>query len=252
MNDLLPQPTRRWPPGEWLGGLSTLTAACLVSWLLCDYAAAPVWAAFILSSAVAWVMYRFVRASTRGVILWYAAALSVLAWMSLPDGPDEVVWACAVIGLLLALASSSAFLVAAVKNRGREAANCNGCALALSTLIGWIVIGGTIRGELRRHEEIQRTTHMLVAVHELAHDADAIRARLGRSPADEKEFVRLRGEPMPCSMPAEYLAYFHNSEFDYQFNFGLRNFWGDHWDLFGYVAVYYGPSASPRLRVFLF
>ena len=57
MSDSLPQPSGRRPGREWLGGLLTLIAACLVSWLLCDYAAAPVWAAFVLSGAVAWVMY---------------------------------------------------------------------------------------------------------------------------------------------------------------------------------------------------
>jgi hypothetical protein len=158
---------------------------------------------------------------------------------------------CGRAGLLLALASSIFFLVVAAKNRSREAANCNGCALALSTLLAWVVIAGNMRGELRRQDEVQETTRMLVAVYELAHDVDSIRARLGRLPADQKEFVQLRGEPIP-RLGVRSISYFRDSEPDYRLDFMLGGFWGDRRDLFGYVAWYSGPNANPRLHVDLF
>ncbi|MCX5682078.1 MAG: hypothetical protein NT049_00100, partial [Planctomycetota bacterium] len=70
---------------------------------------------------------------------------------------------------------------------------------------------------------------------------------------DEEELVQLRGKPMPTFGLGHYpIHYYRSSDLDYQLNFSFRSFWGYRWDIFGYVASYYGPNATPRLFVDLF
>jgi hypothetical protein len=189
-----------------------------------------------------------------GLVLWCAGsvAIAIAFRSSFHEGSDASAvfgW----LGLVCVAASVLAFLVAAVKRRKGQAANCGGCVLALFTLIIPATAANTIHRSLWRQDDIQETTRTLVTVHKLAQDIDSIRARLGRLPKDERELVRLRGKPMPLFGSGHHpISYYRVSDSDYLLNFSFRSFWGYHWDLLGYVASYHGPNVTPRLFVDLF
>jgi hypothetical protein len=210
-------------------------------------------ASWAVIAVIGWVMYRFVRMSKVGVILWCCAAALLIAafWVPLPDDAEGLRLLCAIPGPLLPV-SSIVFLVAATKDPARRAANCGGCMLAVFTLVIWIAAVCTIREFRSRQESVEQTTTTLVKLHELAAEIELIRARLGRLPEDEKELVEMRGKPMPTFYGHFQIQYLRDTEGHYQLSCSVSDFWGSHWDLFGWIVSYYGPSSTPRLRVILF
>lgn len=251
MNGSLPEQGRCSPTGrKWLLGLSILAAACVVAWLLVAHLDLPFPASCVLIAATGLVLYRFSLASTPGVVLWCAAAVAISEAYWMPIRTNGLWVTCILLGGVLPLVSSAVFLIAALENRTRQAVNCAGCVLALFTLITWIVAGRTIHDAIHIQKDIQETTRRLATVHKVAQDVESIRARLGRLPKDEKEFVQLLGKPMPVFGEYDRISYYRNSDLDYRLNFSLRSFWGYGGDF--YVASYQGPNTTPRLFVDLF
>jgi hypothetical protein len=254
MNDSLPEQNRCCRAGRnWLFGLTVLPAACAIAWLLAAQMGSPFQASCVLIAAIGWVLYRFARANILGIVLWCLSA-AVISRLCKTVMRAELFWEVNIaVGALLPIVTSIVFLVAAAIDRRRRIANCGGCVLALFTLVAWIAGANTLHNAFHMQEDSRETTRTLVAVHKLAQEVDSIRAHLGRLPKNEEELIRLRGKPMP-TLGARHspIQYYRTSDVDYRLSFGLRNFWGHHWDLWGYVASYYGPNTTPRLFVDLF
>jgi hypothetical protein len=208
----------------------------------------------VLILAAGWALHRFARASARGTILWCAAAvaMSVVGWTATGGDAEMIREVCALVWLLLSLVSGIIFLIVAARQSAGRVGNCAGCALALFTIIVPLAAGGAAQSRLHRIEQVRRTARMILIFHRLGAEVEAIRTRLGRLPADEEELVRLRGKPMPPDGEKYRIRYYRRDEKQYDMSYNAADFWGRHWDLFGWIFHYYGPSSPQRLHAELF
>jgi hypothetical protein len=208
--------------------------------LLAIYAEHPVLAAWLIIAAIGYTL-RFAGANVPGVLLWIAAAamLNSAVWTT---SLGELVL-LALGGALLSLPAGVVFLVASIKNRKRCAANCAGCMLVLFTVLICLFPGHTLNTYRDRREANQDSRQKILALHRLAADIEAIRARLGRVPNDEAELVALGGKPMPL-----HVLYVNQGTNSYVLIGGVPQLWG-HSDLFGWGLDFFGPNTVPRVRV---
>jgi hypothetical protein len=99
---------------------------------------------------------------------------------------------------------------------------------------------------------VQETRQLLLTLHRLSAEIEAIRAKTGRLPKDEAELVTLRGKPMPPYYRQYQVRYYRNEMGGYSMHCSAPDFWGEHWDLFGWIILFYGPNSTQRLEVDLF
>jgi hypothetical protein len=160
-------------------------------------------------------------------------------------------------GFLLSLPAGILLLLASVKNRTRCAGNCAGCMIVLFALVVYWVSGGTMRSYRVGPEAVQQTRQLILMLHRLTADIEAIRVRLGRLPNDEAELVALRGKPMPPYYQDYRVRYMRNyregyPRADYFLECGASQFWGHHWDLFPWIFLFHGPNDVQRLQAVAF
>ena len=234
---------------RWLSGVLLLAAA----WAFVIYMNAPWAASYVMAAAIGWILYRLARANASGIALWCLAVVAVGTTCGVLPGSeaDGLMALCSLTGVILLLASATAFLAAALKDRIHRGGNCAGCNLALFTLIAWVAGYAGINSRVRHQDAVQRTTETIIELHKLAAEVESIRARLGRLPNDEMELVALRQKPMPTFYRNFQIGYRLDRD-RYYLTCSLSDFWDCHWDLFGWIVSYYGPNAPRRMQIILF
>jgi hypothetical protein len=95
-------------------------------------------------------------------------------------------------------------------------------------------------------EAIQETRQLIVKLHRLSAEIEAIRAKTGRLPKDETELVALRGKLLPPCSDNYPPSYYRDDRGGYSLNGYVTYFWGRGW---GCVFCYYGSDAAQRLHV---
>jgi hypothetical protein len=239
---------------NWLLGLAILAAASVAAWLLAAYAHWPIAAAIVMIAAVGGVLYRTAHANAYGVALWCLAILliSLHQWTPISEYLPGSKDAYRGISSLFLVTGCIVFLVRAAKYRHSRAANCAGCVLAFYTLCFCAAVSSDAY-RLRTYLDcVDHTTHILITLHKLANDIEAIRTRIGRLPANEAELVQLRGEPMPIYYGQYRINYYLRDSGIYDLSCCENNFWGSHWDIFGWILHYYGPQSTQRLHAEVF
>lgn len=150
------------------------------------------------------------------------------------------------------IAGMVVFLVAASKDRRHRAVNCAGCMMILFTWLISVSTAAAIREHLDYQERVEKTTHTIITLHQLSAEIEAFRERLGRLPDNEDELVELRGQPMPPFYKNYRISYQRCSKDEYYLSCSISDFWGQHWDLFGWIFMFYGPNSTQRLHAILF
>jgi hypothetical protein len=229
---------RRW---GWLSVPCVLAIAGVGAGPLGVHTEHAAWASCLISAAIGYTLW-FAGASVPGILLWIAAAAMLGAAVWTTTSLLEIL--AALGGALLALVAGVVFLVASIKNRRRCSANCAGCTLAVfAVLICWFP-GLTIKVYRERREANQDQRQMILALHRLATEIDAISARLGRSPRDDAELAALRGKPLP-----PHFLYTSQGDKSYLVIAFPHELWGAS-DMFGWSLEFYGgPDAVPRIQV---
>jgi len=194
------------------------------------------------------------RVNTAGIALWCLAALliSLQQWTPISEHLLGFKDMHSIFISLFLMIGSIVFLVSAARHRRRRVGNCAGCILAFFTLIICATMANDTQNCRRQMDDIERTTHILIILHKLANDIESIRTRIDRLPADEQELVRLRGKPMPTYRGLYRIHYYRYDMEQYDLSCCQSNFWGSHWDLFGWILHYYGPHSTQRLHAELF
>jgi len=104
-------------------------------------------------------------------------------------------------------------------------------------------------------DNVQETRKLISTLHGLTAEIETLRSQMGRLPRDEAELVALRGRPMPPSHFGHGLISYQRDagrdglDGDYHLECMASHFWGCHWDIFGWIILYYGPNASRRFHV---
>jgi hypothetical protein len=247
--------SRRWE--TWLGVPVGFVVVGVAAWLLTVYAHAPIVAAWLVIAAVGWMLSRFGKASVLGIIVWIAAAAVLSAGFWTPVSfhglfffPSSFAFTAG--GLLLSLPAGIIFLIASIKNQPRCAGNCAGCMIVLFTFVIYCTSGSTMQTHRFGPESIQETRQMILTMHRLSAEIEAIRAKTGRLPKDEAELVALRGKPMPPYRGDYRVSYQRNDQGGYNLNCCASHFWGRGWDIFGWILIFHGPDAVQRLQAILF
>jgi hypothetical protein len=195
--------------------------------------------ACVLTAVVGWILNRFAHVKTAGVVLWCLATAALITATLSPKGDLWPISAlCALMAVILFVASSIVFLVAAMKDRTRRRQNCAGCTLAAFTLIAWFVGLGVIGDCVRCQEHLKSGTETLMPLNKLGIEIESLRKRLGRLPRDEEELVSLRGTPMPPYYQELRLHYSRLDEEHYE----LRC-------VGSWIVYYYGPNSPRRIKL---
>lgn len=249
--------SRAWV--AWLGVPFGLAVVGVAVWLLVVYAHTPILAVWLAIAAIGWTLHRLGRASGFGVVFWIAGAamLSAGLWPPISIGQPwlRVSQILGSVGFVLYLSAGILFLVASAKDRRRYAGNCAGCMIVFFSVIIPAVSAGTIRSHREGPEAVQETRQMILTLHRLTAEIEAIRSRIGRLPNDEAELVALRGQPMPQHHQTFRISYDRPDANDYRtrgnyhLQCGSSHFWGEHWDFWGWIFHFYGPDAVQRVYV---
>jgi hypothetical protein len=217
---------------------------------------------WLLIAIVGPILHRFGRVSPLGIVLWMIAAAMLSTWWCVPTSLGNT-WVgishiLAAIGVVLSLAAGVLFLVASFRDRGRCVANCAGFMLVFFSVIIPVDAAYTMHSRRAGPEAVQETRQLILTLHQLAADIEAIRARTGRLPKDEAELVALQGKPMPAYY-RDYRVNYHriddkgdSSADAYALGCIAADFWGENGDFFGWVVSFHGPRAVQRLVVVLF
>ncbi len=245
-------------PWVWLGAMGVVAVAAAPVL----HAPVLVLASWLVIGTVGWILHRFGRATVIGIVLWAAAGVlmsaSLWASPSLGDPWVRILHFLPAAGLALTLPAGLVFLVASVRDRKRCAGNCAGCMVVLFSIIVPAVSACTIHRHRARCEAVQETRQLILMLHQVAGEIEAIRAQTGQLPKDEAELVALRGKPLPAYY-REYRTKYYRTDSEgapgrdgYYLDCTARDFWGEHQDLFGWILFFHGPHAVQRLDVDLF
>jgi hypothetical protein len=98
-------------------------------------------------------------------------------------------------------------------------------------------------------EAVQETRQLILTLHRLSAEIEAIRAQMGRLPKDEAELVALRGKPMPTYYRDSRVSYLRDDRNGYRLDCCVSYLWGHGW---GWIVCFYGPEAVQRLHAVLF
>jgi hypothetical protein len=243
----------------WLGVPLGLAAVGAAAWALTTYARSPIAASCLTIVAICWTLFRFGRANLWGVVLWGFAAAILSAGFWTPETSESdhglfVIPRGVVLGaggFLLSLPAGIVFLFASVKNRSRCAGNCAGSMIVLFTFVVYCTAGSAMRTHRVGPEFVQETRQLLLTLHRLSAEIEAIRARTGRLPKDEAELVVLRGKPMP-PFYHDYCVHYSREGDSYRLDCSASHFWGRSWDFFPWIFCYYGPDSPQRLQAISF
>jgi hypothetical protein len=86
----------------------------------------------------------------------------------------------------------------------------------------------------------------------LGNEVESFLSQNGRLPNDEAELVAFRGKPMPPFHDKYCYRYKRTNGDEYSIECTMSDAWGKHWDLFGYIILYYGPKSPERIHAMLF
>ena len=241
---------------NWLVAIALLLIVAVAAWLLTAYTNVPFLAAWLVIAVIGWILYRIGHAHILGIILWVVAATLLSAWFWIPDMSSIMArvlfWS---LPLLLFLSAVIVFMVFSLTRRRHYIGNCAGCVIAVFSVVNMAMVYGTIQHQRRGVESVQETRQLVLELHRLSAEIEAIRARLGRLPKDEAELVALRKKPMPEYHPGFRISYDrpgsddYRRRGDYHLQCGASHFWGTHWDLFPWIFHFYGPDAEQRLYI---
>jgi hypothetical protein len=242
--------------GWWCNFIAPVLG-CTIAFVLITFFDLYVAASWILITVVGYVLYRWTELRRSGIVLWCLAAAAISITMPMAfsvsydvgSGTKEFFSA---LGILLTIASTVVFIIAAALDRTRFPGNCGGAVLALSTFIISCAAVAAFHGDLSYLKEVKETTQTIVELHKIGNEVEKFKLQLGRLPNNEEELVNLRGKPMPTNGRFTIVNYYKLDDNHYSLNSSLRSFWGRHWDLFGYVLSYYGPHSTRRIYADLF
>jgi len=232
-------------------GLLLLIGGCVLSCLLIDYVDSPILASCMFTGVVGWFLSRWVGLNFWGVLFWCSAL--VLSYAMSWEKATTALHGTANTQVLLAVemlcvgASMVCFFVASMRNQKKRKRNVIGVVLAILVLISF---AGKTTGTPRQNaylEAVRKTTQTLIGFHQLGNEVEALRAKLGRLPNNEEEFVRLRGEAMPVYSGTHCYHYSHADGTHYQISCCMNCIWGIGFDLLGYHVCYYGPASTERI-----
>jgi hypothetical protein len=246
------RPSHRWPFWGFL--LSFL--ACGFAYLLVVVWGHPLPATWIVICIAGWMLVFFGQLNRWGILFWCLTAMSLsaalqnsLASASQGNGvPQPLHFLIPVF----TLAGMMAFLVAAGRNHMYRGRNFGGIALIVATFICGGIKHSSISNHLDSQEAILQTTQMLIDLHRLGNEVESFRSKFNRLPVNEAEFVRFRGKPMPPYHGKYCYSYQEMGAEDYNITCCIFDAWGRHWDLFGYIMLYYGPNSTERIHAVLF
>ena len=236
-----------------------LALAGAAAWMAVDDSRMSVPAVWLAAAIIAWLLLRYGKANLFGVVLWLVAAvmISLGFWQPL-FGEGFLLPTISASAVLFFLIAAVIFFAVSLMDGPHRAGNCAAFMVAMFSVIVPGVCGGTIAHVRSHPENIQETRLLLLKLHRLGADIEAIRARLGRLPKSEEELVGLRGQPMPTYYQNYHIHYYLCSQFSisegngYQLHSGTHHFWGEHWDLFPWIFQYHGPESVKRLDAEIF
>jgi hypothetical protein len=249
--------SRRWV--SWLAALLELGAVGVAAWLLTVYARLPILASCLAIAAICWTLFRFGGAYVWGVVFWGFAAAILSAGFWTPETPESYYGlfviprgvAVGAVGFLLSLPAGIVFLVTSLKNPSRCGGNCAGCMIVLFTFVIYCTAGSAMRTHRLGPQVVQETRQLLLTLHRLSADIEAIRAKTGQLPKDEAEVVAQRGKPMP-PFYHNYCVRYLRVGGSYRLDCSASHFWGRSWDFFPWIFCYYGPDSTKRLQAISF
>lgn len=245
----------------WLGVPLGLAVVGVAIWLLVAYGHSPILAAWVVIAGVGWILCQYGKASVFAVILLWITAATMLALglcrpISLGQPWLGIGQFLGTAGFLLFLAAGLLFLIASLKDRKRCAGNCAGFMLVFFSVVIAAASAYNVHCHRDGIETVQETRQMLLTLHRLTMEIEAIHARTGRYPANEAELVALRGKPMPQYHCIFRISYDRPGADDYRnrgayhLQCGATHFWADHWDtIFPWIFHFYGPDAVQRVYV---
>ena len=237
-----------------------LVVVGVVAWLVTVHSRVPTLAAWLAVVAVGWILYRFDWANRLGAVLLCISAAIILGLWLAASTPLEQQWVqiAQFVGTgasLLFFATGILFFIASIKVPKRCAGNCAGFMIVFFSVVIPAVSAYTIQSRRKTPEAVQETRQMLLTLHRLTAEIEAIHAKTGRYPANEAELVALRGKPMPQYHRTFRISYdrpgtdSYRKRGEYHLECSASRFWGKHWDLFGWIFHFYGPDATQRVYV---
>jgi hypothetical protein len=255
-----PKPSsRHWM--TYLGLLLALTLVGVVTWLLAAYSHSPLSAVWVVIAGLGWLLYRFGKASIFAVALLWVTAATMLAlglcqpillgqpWLRIGQFLGTAAF-------LVFLAAGLSFLIASLKDRAQCVGNCAGFMVVFFSVVIAAASAYNVYCYRRGPETVQETRQMLLTLHRLTMEIEAIHAKTGRYPANEVELVALRGKPMPQYHRLFRISYDRPGPDDYRsrgayhLQCGTTHFWEDHWDtIFPWIFHFYGADAVQRVCV---